>query len=311
MTPNASPLRAIAWMIGALTSFAAMTVSIRELTGEMHAFQMLFIRSAIGVLILLPIITGRWHGNKVAREGWRQIRRRYLPGHLLRNVLHFTGQVLWIFGIALLPLATVSAIEFTSPLWAGLLAVLFLGERLNPGRLAAFGLGFVGILVIVRPGFIEVSEGILIMLVCAFFFGATGAVTKWLTRGETALAIIFYMVLMQMVFGAAASVFVWQPLAPEQAPWLALMAVTGLSAHFCLTSALAGADATFIMPLEFLRLPLVAVVGFLLYAEPFELEILLGALVIFSGNYISLWYEARRGRSPTPPTAPPPTDAVA
>src|SRR3546814_16088752 len=85
---------------------------------------------------------------------------------------------------------------------------------------------------------------------------------------------------------------------------LALMAVTGLSAHFCLTSALAGADATFIMPLEFLRLPLVAVVGFLLYAEPFELAILLGALVIFSGNYISLWYEARRGRSPAPPTAP-------
>src|SRR3546814_10442356 len=80
MTPNASLLRAIAWMIGALTSFAAMTVSIRELTGEMHAFQMLFIRSAIGVLILLPIITGRWHGTKSAREGWRQIRRRSLPG---------------------------------------------------------------------------------------------------------------------------------------------------------------------------------------------------------------------------------------
>src|SRR3546814_7903914 len=109
----------------------------------MHAFWMLFIRSFFGISCLLPVIAR-------SRRGWGQIGRRYLPGHLLRNVLHFTGQVLWIFGIALLPLATVSAIEFTSPLWAGLLAVLFLGERLNPGRLAAFGLGFVGILEIGR-----------------------------------------------------------------------------------------------------------------------------------------------------------------
>ena len=141
----------------------------------------------------------------------------------------------------------------------------------------------------------------------AFFFGATGAVTKWLTRRETALAIIFFMVLMQAVFGALASLFVWQPLALEHAPWLALMAVTGLSAHYCLTSALSEADATFIMPLDFLRLPVVAVVGYLLYTEAFELFTLLGALIIFSGNYASLRYETRRGRPPPPPAAPPAT----
>lgn len=300
MPPHASPFKAIAWMTGALLSFATMTVSIRELTGEMHAFQMLFIRSVIGIVILLPIIAR-------SRLGWSQVGPRYFAGHLLRNVIHFTGQVLWIFGIALLPLATVSAIEFTSPLWAGALAMLFLGERMTPGRAAAFVLGFVGILVVVRPGVVEISEGIVIMLVCAFFFGATGAVTKWLTRRQTAVAITFYMVLMQAVFGAAASAFVWQPLTLQQAPWLLLMGVTGLSAHFCLTSALAEADATFVMPLEFLRLPVVALAGFLLYAEAFQLEILLGALIIFSGNYISLWYETRRGRPPAPPAAPPNT----
>ena len=136
------------------------------------------------------------------------------------------------------------------------------------------------------------------MLICAFFFGATGAVTKWLTRRETALAIIFYMVLMQAVFGAAASIFVWQPVILAHTPWLVLLAVTGLSAHFCLTSALAQADATFIMPLEFLRLPLVAAVGFFFYAEDFELVTLLGALIIFSGNYASLRYETKRTRPP-------------
>ena len=300
MQPDSSPFKAIAWMTGALLSFAVMTVAVRQLqSGEMHAFQMLFIRSVLGVLILLPIIT------RSKRGGWNQIRLQQLPGHTLRNVIHFTGQVLWIFGIGLLPLATVSAIEFTSPLWGGFLALLFLGEKLNRGRLAAFVLGFVGILVIVRPGLITVSEGIVVMLVCAFFFGATGAVTKWLTRRETALAIIFYMVVMQAGFGAVASTFVWQPVTLDHMPWLALMAVTGLSAHFCLTSALAEADATFIMPLEFIRLPLVAVIGFFFYAEAFEVEILIGALIIFSGNYVSLYYETRRNRQAAPPAGGP------
>lgn len=283
--PVASPtVKAIAWMMGALLSFAAMTVSVRELTADLHAFQMLFIRSAIGIVILLPFLQ---------RQGWGQIRLTHLAGHGLRNVIHFTGQVLWIFGIAVLPLATVSALEFTSPLWGGLLAVLFLGEKMNRGRWIAFALGFVGVLVIVRPGLVEVSDGILIMLACAFFFGATGAATKWLTRRETALAIVFFMVVIQTLFGAVASTFVWAPLAWDQAPWLLLLSITGLTAHYCLTRALAGADATFIMPMEFLRLPLVALFGYLLYAEAFEAMTLIGAAIIFSGNYASIRHETR------------------
>ena len=308
MPSSAHHLKAIAWMIGSLLSFAAMAVSVRQLTGEMHAFQMLFIRSSLGVLILLPILSRR--NRNGAGSGWQQIRTTYLAGHGLRNVIHFTGQVLWIFGIGLLPLATVMAIEFTSPLWAGALAVLFLGEQMNRGRLAAFVLGFIGILVIVRPGLADISEGVVVMLVCALFFGATGATTKWLTRRETALAITFYMVLMQAIFGAVASIFVWQPVLMEHAPWLALMAVTGLSAHYCLTSALAAADATFIMPLDFLRLPVMALAGFLLYAEPFALWTLAGAAIIFSGNYFSLRYEHKRPRPKEPsaemPSATPP-----
>lgn len=303
MPTDSSLFKAIAWMIGSLTAFTLMTVSVRELGGDMHPFQILFIRSVIGIVILLPFLSRPGKGE--TGSGWQQIRARYLPAHALRNVIHFTGQVLWIFGIGLLPLATVSAIEFTSPLWAGALAVLFLGERMNRGRLAAFLLGFVGILVIVRPGFIDISDGVLIMLVCAFFFGATGATTKWLTRRESAIAIMFFMVTMQAAFGAVASLFVWQPVLAQHLPWLLLVGVSGFAAHYCLTSALVQADATFIMPIDFLRLPLVALTGFLLYAESFEIEILLGALVIFTGNYLSLRYETRRGRPPEPPAAPP------
>ena len=309
MHPSANIFKAIGWMIASLLSFTAMAVSVRELTGEMHAFQMLFIRSTLGVLILLPILSRRRKAGPdgaPGARGWQQIRTAYLAGHGLRNVIHFSGQVLWIFGIGLLPLATVMAIEFTSPLFAGALAVLFLGERMNRGRFTAFALGFVGILVIVRPGLADISEGVILMLFCALCFGATGATTKWLTRRETALAITFYMVLMQAVLGAAASLFVWQPVYLGHAPWLVLMAITGLSAHYCLTSALSQADATFIMPLDFLRLPVMGLTGFLLYAEPFQLWTLVGAAIIFSGNYFSLRYEHKRPRPEIPAATPPP-----
>ncbi len=226
-------------------------------------------------------------------RGWGRIRTRRLGGHALRNLIHFAGQSLWIFGIALLPLATVAAIEFTTPIWGTFLAVLFLGERMNRGRWVALALGILGILVILRPGVAVVSSAALLMLVCTFCFGATNAITKWLTRSDTPLAIVFYMVLMQTLIGALATVFVWTPIAAGDWPFLALLGLTGLSAHYALTHALAAADAAFIMPFEFLRLPFVALVGFLVYAEDFEAAVLIGAMLIFAGNSYSLRRESR------------------
>lgn len=287
MRPDPSPLKAIAWMIGALVSFTVMAVSVRELSSGMHAFQMLFVRSMIGLLVLAAVLS---------IKGWGRLRTARIAGHALRNAVHFAGQVFWILGITLLPLATVSAIEFTTPIWGAFLAVLVLGERMTRGRWIALAMGFLGILVILRPGFAVVSAGALIMLACTFCFGATNAVTKWLTRTDGALTILFYMVLMQSVLGGLASILVWAPIEAREWPFLLLLAGTGLSAHYCLTRALAAADATFVMPFEFLRLPFVALVGFLLYAEPVELATLLGAALIFSGNYYSLRQEGRARR---------------
>lgn len=286
---NSDIARAIAWMMGALLSFTVMAISVRELSDDLHAFQMLFVRSGIGVLMLAVIV-------QVSGGKWGQLRTVRIGSHVFRNVVHFGGQTFWILGIALLPLATVAAIEFTTPIWGALLAVLFLGERMNPGRWAAFGLGFVGILVVLRPGLSVIELGAVIMLACTFCFGATNAITKWLTRTEGTLLIVFYMVLMQTGFGAFASYFVWEPIVGWHWPWLVLLAITGLTAHYSLTSALAAVDATLIMPFEFLRLPIVALVGFFLYQEGFELIVLLGAVLIFAGNYFSLRYESRLKR---------------
>ena len=195
MFVNTNLAKAVAWMMGALISFTAMAVSVRELSSGMHAFEMLFIRSAIGVAILMvPLSVRRWERVRTARFG----------RHLFRNGVHFFGQVFWIWGIALLPLATVAAIEFTTPIWGAILVVLFLGERMNRGRWTAFTLGLLGVLIILRPGESVVSTGALIMLACTFFFGATGAATKWLTRTESALTILFYMVAIQTVLRACA-----------------------------------------------------------------------------------------------------------
>ncbi|MDX1422937.1 MAG: DMT family transporter [Kiloniellales bacterium] len=278
-------LKAIAWMGGALLSFAVMAVSVRELSAGMHPFEMMFARSAIGLAIMTAVLSA---------TGWRALRTSRIAGHLLRNVVHFTGQVLWIFGITLLPLATVFAIEFTTPMWGAVLAVAFLGERMNRGRWVALVLGFAGILTIVRPGLEGVSSGATIMLVCAVFFGATSVLTKWLTRTDQPIAIIFYMVVIQTLLGAVATTFVWTPVAAADWPWLGLMAVTGLTAHYCLTRALSVADASFVMPFDFLRLPLIAVAGYLLYGETVAPATFLGAALIFSGTYFSLRYESRR-----------------
>ena len=278
-------VKAIAWMGGALLSFTAMAISVRELSSGMHAFEMLFIRSAMGVAILVPIV---W------ATGWRTLRTKRIAGHLLRNAVHFTGQVLWIFGIALLPLATVFAIEFTTPIWGAILAVAFLGERMNRGRWVALLFGFIGILVILRPGMAAVGSGALIMLACSLFFGATSVITKWLTRSDQPFAIVFYMALTQTLFGAVASVFVWTPVAVDAWPLLVLLAITGLTAHYSLTRALSVADASFVMPFEFLRLPLIGGTGFLLYGEAIEPATFFGAVLIFAGTYYSLRHESRR-----------------
>lgn len=276
---------AIAWMGVALLSFTVMAVSVRELSAGMHAVEMLFIRSAFGLAIMCVVLS---------TTGWRVLETKRIAGHFLRNTLHFTGQVFWIFGITLLPLATVFAIEFTTPMWGAVLAVAVLGERMNRGRWVALILGFAGILVIVRPGLEGISSGALVMLACAVLFGATGVITKWLTRSDRPVAIIFYMVAMQTLFGAAASAFVWTPVEAADWPWLILMGITGLTAHYALTRALSAADASFVMPLDFLRLPLVAATGFLLYAESIEPATFLGAVLVFSGTYYSLRYESRK-----------------
>jgi drug/metabolite transporter (DMT)-like permease len=278
-------LKAAGWMAVALASFVLLAVSARELLDTMSAFQILFLRTLIGLglIVLFGLAAGQTF-HRTAR----------LRLHLLRNVFHYAGQVCWVIAIGLLPLAVVFALEFTTPIWAALLAALTLGERLDRGRVLAIALGFVGILVILRPGYLPLAPAIVVPLLAALGFSVQLTATKALTRTDTTLTIMFYMMLSQLVLGALPAGWTWSGIAPADLPWIAGVGVAGLTAHLGVTRAFQHADLTLVLPMDFLRLPLIALVGALAYAEPFDPAVLAGAGLIVLGNYQSLRGHRRR-----------------
>ena len=270
-------------MMGTLMSFVFMAVAIRELhTAGINTFQMLAVRSMVGLTIVVFVA---W------KFGWHLIRTHQLKLQVGRNVVHFGGQATWMYGLSLLPLAKVFAIEFTIPIWVAILAVLFLGERMTKGRLMAIGLGFAGILLIAPPEEDILQSGALVVLAAAFFFGSAITCTKRLVTTDAPLAVLFFMCLIQLPMGLVPALFVW--VMPQGVEWFYLIVVglTGLSAHYCEAHAFRHADATVVIPIQFMRLPLIAIVGFYLYQEPLEWTVFVGALLIFSGNYYNIRQE--------------------
>jgi len=278
-------LRGALWMVGALLSFSLMAVSVRELLRAMGNFEILFLRSLVSFVLVLAVLP---------RFGLGALRTRHFGLHLVRNVLHFSGQYAWVYAIAMLPLATVFAIEFTMPVWTALLAIPILGERLNRGRTVMLVLGLAGILVILKPGFGVVHPAALVMLAGSFAYASTMIATKRLSGSDSALAVVFYMSVVQLPLAFVPALPGWVAPALVDLPWILAIGAAGLSAHYCLTRAMRIADATLVVPIDFLRLPLIAVVGMLFYGEPLEFSIMLGAAMIFAGTYYSVQRESRK-----------------
>jgi drug/metabolite transporter (DMT)-like permease len=270
-------------MGGALLSFSAMAISVRELLPSMGTFEILALRSLVSLLLVLAVLP---------KMGVGALRTRRLGLHTFRNVLHFTGQYAWVYAIAMLPLATVFAIEFTMPVWVAVLAVLLLGERLNQGRVVMLVLGVVGILIILRPGLTSVHPAMLAMLLGSFLYASTNIATKRLSQSDTALAVVFYMAAVQLPLALVPALPSWVAPKPADLPWILLIGTAGLTAHFCLTRAFHAADASLVVPIDFLRLPLIAVVGSVLYGEGLDVLTLVGAAVIMAGTYYSIRREA-------------------
>ncbi|WP_428925175.1 DMT family transporter [Marinibacterium sp. SX1] len=284
------PGRAAAWMIGAIASFSSMAVAGREVSVQLDTFELMMYRSLFGLMIVAAVltVTGKWASVTTDRLGL----------HLARNAAHFTGQNLWFFAITMIPLAQVFALEFTQPIWVLLLSPLLLGERLTAVRSLAAALGFAGILIVVRPGAEQLNLGVLCAASAAICFAFTTIFTKRLTRTASIGCILFWLTLMQLVLGLIAAGFDFDITLPDARalPWVILVALAGLLAHFCVANALAIAPATFVIPIDFARVPTIAIVGMLLYQEPLDIWVFVGAIVIFAGNYINLLAENRKRR---------------
>lgn len=288
MDTRANVFNAALWMIGAIASFTAMAIAGRAVSFELDTFEIMMYRSFVGVVIVL-VVSG-------VAGTWGQITRRNLGLHLVRNLSHFAGQNLWFYSITVIPLAQVFALEFTSPLWVIVLSPLVLGERLTPVRALAAVIGFIGILIVARPTPETLQFGQVTAALAAIGFAGSAIFTRKLTRTETITCILFYLTVMQAVFGLICAGYDGDIALPSAAslPWLALIGCAGLVAHFCLTTALGLAPATVVMPIDFTRLPLIALVGMALYGEALDLWIIIGALVIFGGNYLNIWAETRQ-----------------
>lgn len=276
-------------MVGALLVFCLMAVAVRELLRTFGTFEILFLRGFVSLLIVLAILP--WFGV-------RALRTQLFGVHVARNLFQFGSQYAWVYAIGMLPIATVFAIEFTMPVWAAVLAVGILGERLDRSRVIVLALGLAGILIILKPGFEPVPPAALVMLAGAFAYAATMITTKHLAGRDTAFAVLFYMSAIQVPLGLVPALPTWVTPGLADLPWIIAVGASGLTGHYCLTRALRDADATLVLPIDFLRLPVIAVIGFALYGEPLELSTLLGAAVIFSGTYYSIRRASRAPKRP-------------
>ncbi|MDB9703246.1 DMT family transporter [Rhodospirillales bacterium] len=273
------------WMSGALMSFLLMAIAGRELSTELNTFQILFFRSVIGLVLILAILS--W-------SGWAQVRTTKFSLHFIRNIAHYVGQFGWFYAISLIPLAQVFAIEFTIPIWTAMLAPFLLSERLSASRILVIVIGFIGILIILRPGMVPFEIGAISALIAALGYALSHMLTKKLTRTDSPLTVIFYMTVIQLPMGAIPTALDWTTPSMTVLPWLLIVGTTAISAHYCMARALSQADAIVVVPMDFMRLPMVALLGLFLYGEALDPWVLAGAAVIFIAITINIISEHKK-----------------
>lgn len=289
-------LRAAGWMCGAVVSFTAMAVAGREAGRQLDAFEIMTFRAMVGFAIVVAVgaFFGRLH----------TVASQRLLLHFTRNAAHFAAQSAWLVALTLIPLAEVFALEFTYPIWVVLLSPIFLRDRLTRIRVVAVLIGFAGILVVTRPGLVPVSDGALAAVAAAVGIAVATMTTKKLTRDQTVICILFWFTLMQIFMGLITAGWDGDLALPpvETLPFIATVGVAGLTGHYCLANALMVAPASVVAPMDFLRLPVGAVLGAILYSEAIDPFVLLGGLLILAANYLNIRWGTPASSAPPPVT---------
>jgi len=280
------------WMIMGGLALLMLALVIRDMQSKYHVLEMIFLRSVISLLLILP-----W----ALRQKRDDLKTKRLPLHIFRNSIHYLGNIGWFLGVTWVSLADVQALQFTTPLFTIILAAMFLRETVGPHRWIATAIGFVGALVIIRPGFIPISAGTIAVVLSAVFYASSQTATKSLSRTDNPNAILLYMSLIFIPISAIPAAFVWVTPDLEDAIPIILLGVFGYLAHACIIRSFATADASYVMPFDFLRLPFAAVVGYFLYQEQPEIWVWIGATIIFVATYYITLREAQAAKRTATP----------
>ena len=270
------------WMIGGVFCLTSMAIAGKEISLQIDTFEILFFRSVIGVCIILFFLVKK---NLLHEINLKQIRT-----HLKRNLAHFIGQNLWLYALASITLAEVTSLEFTMPIWIVFFSYLMLNEKLDKYKIISVCIGFVGVLITVRPDIETLNLGLIAAAISAIMFALTNIYTRKLTRTESTLTILFFLTSMQLVFGLITSLLDGQLDIPtnENIIWIVTIGFAGLGAHYCITTALSLAPPTVVAPIDLLRLPIVVLIGVFFYSEQGDIFIYFGASLIIFANWLNL-----------------------
>ncbi|MHA1107982.1 MAG: DMT family transporter [Alphaproteobacteria bacterium] len=272
-----APARGIAWMVASTVCFALTFGLIRHLSVKFHVFELVLFRALLGIAFMLPWL---W------RSGIGALRVHAWGHYVLRALIGYVAMVAWYYALSVMVLADASALQFTMPLWAMVLAVLVLGEKAGAHRWTATVVGFAGALIIIRPGFAETGAVALLALAAAALYAACNITTKVLVAGAAPAPVTFNGFIFGLPLALGPAVYNWTMPGWSDAPWLVAFGLATVGAHIALSRALAAADASLVGPVDYLRLPCVAAIGFVFFNEAPDIWTWAGASVIVA----STWY---------------------
>ena len=295
-TALSDPVRGALWMTASCVFFAVLTGIIRYLSELFDPLEIVFFRNLFGLAVMLP-----W----LLSEGLGTLRTRRLGLHALRAAIGLTAMICWFVAISRVNLSDAVALSFTTPLFATAVAVFMLGEVVRARRWSAVLVGFAGAMIILRPGFHEIAPAAFLVLLSAAMMAIGMSLIKILSRTDSTGAIVFYMVLFLTPASLLPALFVWRTPTPEEFVWLIALGGVATLGHLCLTRAFAAADATQVVPFDFFRLPLIALIGYFAFGEELDAWTGLGAAIIIGSSVYIAHREAVHHRPVAVPATRP------
>ena len=274
-------IRGAIWMLGFIINITIMAISIKELSVKYSSFEIQNFRNIFSIIIILSIYMFK---------NTPQIKTFQVKTNLIRNIFHFIGQSAWTWGLTVLPLAVVFSIEFTMPIWAAIISLIIFREKITVNKILFLTLGLIGTWIILMPDTKHLGLYNLIVLLAAITYAIAHNFTKKLTNTDSILSILFFMSIIQLPFSSVGSIIVGNLHynIMKEAPLIILLTFTSLLAHYSLSSALKISEASIVLPIDYIRLPLILFIGWYFYGEAIYFNTLLGSLLIIFGVIVFL-----------------------